>query len=201
MKKEFQKVIGGIYRLKVPFEDLYTSVFLIENGGEYTLVDCATTDFDVDEYIEPALNKLGLTFFDLTCVIITHNHGDHIGGLSRALQKKPKMRVIKEAGQINRLEIYPLHGHTKDLIGVFEPESKTLISSDGLQGAGVGKYRCSLEDKQEYLQTIAKIEQDERIENILFSHAYEPWLNDCVFGRANVKKALQVCKSCAEKIL
>lgn len=51
MEKEFIKEIGSIYRLKVPFENLYTSVFLVQTDGKYTLVDCATTAQDVDEYI------------------------------------------------------------------------------------------------------------------------------------------------------
>ena len=38
----FEKEIGQIYRLKVPFEDLYTSVFLIQTEGANILVDCAT---------------------------------------------------------------------------------------------------------------------------------------------------------------
>lgn len=194
MEYEFIKEIGGIYRLKVPFEDLYTSVFLVQTDGKYTLVDCATTAQDVDEYIEPALKKFGLTLSEIDFVIVTHDHGDHAGGLPRILQKNPNVRVVRAAENVNGLEIYPMHGHTRDFIGVFEPMSNTLISGDGLQGAGVGKYRCGLEDKEEYLQTIAKIEQDERIENILFSHAYEPWYKDGAFGRENVKRILQDCK-------
>jgi glyoxylase-like metal-dependent hydrolase (beta-lactamase superfamily II) len=87
-----------------------------------------------------------------------------------------------------------MKGHTLDCIGVFDKTSGTLISGDGLQGKGVGKYRCSLQSKKGYLDTIEKIEKDKRVENILFSHAYEPWLQDCIYGRANVEKCLQDCK-------
>ncbi len=194
MKKEFLQEINGIYRLKVPFDDLYTSVFLIKTNTGYTLVDCATTDKDVDDVIEPALKKFRLKFSDIVCVIVTHGHGDHTGGLKRILQKNPQIRVVKTAESVSGLEIYPMYGHTTDFIGVFVPKSKTLISGDGLQGAGIGKYRCSLENKKAYLETIEKIARDERIENLLFSHAYEPWYKDGVFGRESVEKVLEDCK-------
>ncbi len=57
---KFIKEINKIYRLKVPFEDLYTSVFLIKTETSNLLVDCATTKLDVEEYIIPALYNAGL---------------------------------------------------------------------------------------------------------------------------------------------
>lgn len=195
MEYEFIKEIGGIYRLKVPFEDLYTSVFLVQTDGKYTLVDCATTAQDVDEYIESALKKIGLTFSEIDFVIVTHEHGDHAGGLPRILQKNPKIRVIKTAETVSELEIYPLPGHTEDFIGVFERKSGTLISGDGLQGAGIGRYPCGLANKEKYLLSIEKIEQDKRVKNLLFSHAYEPWNKSAVFGREKVEEVLKYCKN------
>lgn len=86
-----------------------------------------------------------------------------------------------------------MKGHTIDCIGVLDERSGTLISGDGLQGAGVGKYRCSLESREAYLKTIEKIKKDKRIKNILFSHAYEPWYKDGAFGREEIKRCLQDC--------
>ena len=76
---------------------------------------------------------------------------------------------------------------------MFDGATGTLISGDGLQGAGIGKYRCSLESKEEYLKAIEKIRLDKKIKNILFSHAYEPWYKDGMFGRENVERCLQDC--------
>lgn len=191
----FVREIGGIYRLKVPFDDLYTSVFLVQTDEKYILVDCATTARDVDEYIEPALEKFGLTFSDIDFVIVTHDHDDHSGGLLRILQKNPNVRAVRGVEEVIGLEIYPLCGHTKDFIGVFDEKSGTLISGDGLQGDGIGKYRCGVADKEEYLRSIEKIERDKRIKNMLFSHAYEPWNKDGVFGRSNVEDVLLYCKN------
>ena len=197
--KEFENIIGGIYRLKVPFEDLYTSVFLIRMVQGNAFIDCATYDNDVDEYILPALSKLGLRLQDIEYLILTHNHGDHAGGKKRLLELEPSIKFVQGAGEIfsKTLTMYEMKGHTLDCIGVFDEHSGTLISGDGLQGAGVGKYRCSLANKEEYLKTIERIERDKKIKNILFSHAYEPWYKDCAFGREEIEKCLQDCKKYA----
>ena len=49
--KDFYKEQDGIYRLRVTFGTVYTSVFLIETEEGDVLVDCATTKDDVDERI------------------------------------------------------------------------------------------------------------------------------------------------------
>ena len=43
-------------------------------------------------------------------------------------------------------------------------------------------------------ETLEKIKSDGRIENILFSHAYEPWNTDTVFGREKVIECIKECK-------
>ena len=192
----FAEEINGIYRLKVPFEDLYTSVFLIRTGQGCVLVDSATYASDVDKYILPALKEKGLSITDICCLVLTHKHGDHAGGKNRILELVPSIKIVQEIPSIilKGLTVYELKGHTLDCIGVLDERSGTLISGDGLQGTGIGKYRCSLESKDEYLKMLEKIRQDKRIENILFSHAYEPWHKDGAFGRAEVEKCLQDCK-------
>ena len=77
MEKLFQREAEGIYRLKVPFEDLYTSVFLIISEEGRFLVDCATNAYDVDKVILPALEKMGFGLCDISAIVVTHRHGDH----------------------------------------------------------------------------------------------------------------------------
>lgn len=59
MKNSFLQEQKGIYRLKVPFDDLYTSVFLVVTPQRLILVDCATTADDVELCIIPALEQMG----------------------------------------------------------------------------------------------------------------------------------------------
>ena len=52
----FEQETDNIYRLKVPFDQIYTSVFLLRLEGTTVLVDCATTPSDVTDVILPALD-------------------------------------------------------------------------------------------------------------------------------------------------
>ena len=194
MEREFYKETEGIWRLEVPFFTVYTSVFLIDTPKGYILVDCATTDEDVDGYIIPAIKKRGISLSDIKKIVITHDHSDHAGGLSRLLYHIPKLEVIRDVRELaGGVSTYLLSGHTKGFIGVFDSRTGTLISGDGLQGAGIKQYRTSLADKEGYFETIERIREDERIKNILFSHEYEPWYKNGVRGRENALVILSDC--------
>ena len=190
-----EKVIGDIYRLKVPFDTLYTSVFLIKNADGHILIDCATRAEDVDGYILPALSKISVPLSDVKYLVLTHQHEDHAGGQYRIVEVNPNVKIVMDLQEKlpNGLTVYAMKGHTVDSIGVLDLATHTLIAGDGLQGYGVGKYRCTLESQDEYLKTINHIRKDENITNILFSHAYDPWGKDGAFGRGEVEKCLQDC--------
>lgn len=189
-----KKETSNIYRLKIPFENLYTSVFLIIAGGKKILVDCGTVSKDVDTVIVPLLAEVGFTLTDIETLVLTHKHGDHAGGLVRIVELNPRITVVNDIRVLaDKISTYPLAGHTDDSIGVLDERSHTLISGDGLQGAGVDKYRCSLYNKNAYIETIEKIKNDKRIESILFSHAYEPWNKDFIKGRKKILKCLSDC--------
>ena len=195
MKVSFCKEADGIYRLKVPFESVYTSVFLVVSGNEAVLIDCATTADDVDNVIIPALDEIGCSLDSLKALVLTHRHCDHAGGLTRILELYPSIEVITDAREIfEGVFTYPLPGHTLDSIGLLDLRTDTLISGDGLQGAGVGKYRCYTQSEEAYIETLNKLETDKRIKNILFSHAYEPWNEDNIIGREKVLDCINYCR-------
>ena len=191
----FEQEVKGIYRLRVPFEKIYTSVFLIENDKGTVLVDCASTAEDVDNCIIPALAKMYKNISDVKALVLTHKHCDHAGGLERILSLASNIEVITEVQVIyDGILVYSMAGHTEDSIGVLDEQTNTLISGDGLQGAGVDKYRCYIQNPKAYIQTLERIRYDKRIENILFSHAYEPWNKDYMYGRNSVTQCLYDCK-------
>ena len=59
----FYKETDGIFRLQIPFDGLYTSVFLIKTASGAFLVDCGTTQADVEEILLPALEEIGYKSF------------------------------------------------------------------------------------------------------------------------------------------
>ena len=64
---QFTEIVPNIYRLTVPFEDLYTTVYLCVCEGGTAIVDCATTAYDVENIIVPALRVLNAK---LTCFFL-----------------------------------------------------------------------------------------------------------------------------------
>lgn len=161
------------------------------------MVDCASNASDVDNFIIPALEELGYSLSDISAIVLTHEHEDHAGGLSELLTINPALNVINTVTTVlPGIETVPLAGHLDDCIGAFDVRSHSLISGDGLQGAGVDKYRCNIHNASAYLKTLERIEKNEKIENVLFSHAYEPWYQDYMFGRDNVLKCIADCRCC-----
>ena len=67
----------GEYNLPTDVIDGTANVMLLDNGGELTLVDTGT-----GQNLMPTLESLGVAPEDIGTVIITHWHGDHVGGVS-----------------------------------------------------------------------------------------------------------------------
>ncbi len=199
---KFIKETERVYRLEVPFEDLFTSVFLIDIGTDgLALVDCATTDSDVKNYILPALKAFGAKEDDVKFLVITHDHSDHAGGETAAREAFSSAVVVRgEARLGSTARTYPLAGHTLGFIGAFDETDGTLISGDGVQCDGVGRYPKSLESADEYVKTLRRLKADETVKNLLFSHEYEPLRVRSLFGRRAVEDCLDYCEEKEEKL-
>lgn len=89
---EFVQVRPNIYRLAVPFSGTWTGVTLVR-GKHNVLIDSAAKSADVDEWIVPALEKMGLSLAQLDYLACTHCHGDHVGGHTRIKELCPDLKV------------------------------------------------------------------------------------------------------------
>lgn len=78
----FEPVADGIFLLKTPFGGLWSGVYLIRREMNI-LIDSGASAETVDSVLLPALKKLGLSLSDLSYLLCTHTHGDHIGGHHR----------------------------------------------------------------------------------------------------------------------
>ncbi|MDR1740956.1 MAG: MBL fold metallo-hydrolase [Synergistaceae bacterium] len=65
-------------------------VYLVKTGGETVLVDAGlgAPSGDRASHLLPLLKEIGVSPEDVTLVLITHMHGDHIGGLVKNGQKE-----------------------------------------------------------------------------------------------------------------
>ncbi len=196
MQASFSHVADGLFRLDIPFDHLYTSVFLL-TGDEALIVDAATTREDVYERILPALKDAGVTGGTL---LLTHRHGDHSGGAPFLCEALPNLKLgtLLPERSLAFLTAIPLGGHTEDSMGYFDTRTGTLLSGDGLQFYGVGKYGCSIVDAVLYEATLSRVEA-------LKPHAILP-SHDFVGGSASavgedaVAALLSSAKSIWEKI-
>ncbi len=203
---EFERIGDGIYRLCVPFDTVYTTVFLLTDGNGSVLLDCATTDTDVERVIVPALNARGVY---PKMVVASHQHADHAGGMPALLRAFPHAK----AGLLNRTVTYAnptvylqdgelllghfrvlnLKGHADDALALYDLHTKTLLACDCLQQNGVDKFKVYLTDKAAYSRTIQRLRSMD-IERVVCSHDYEP-CGYCIEGQDNIERLYTVCES------
>ena len=187
---EFEKITEQIFRLRVPFENIYTAVFLIETSDGYILVDAAACEYDAKEVILPALCKCADPS-DVKYLVCTHLHGDHGGGIRHLLPSlknakvaaasaraeelygKENVQIVRDGDVLLGIEVLALKGHSLDCIGLFDRRTKTLIMGDAVQLYGITKYGCGVGFPAEYKKTLAKIAEI-GAKKIVASHEYYP---------------------------
>lgn len=200
-----EKIDNGIYRLRIPFEDLTTTVYSYKCEQGVAIIDSATYSSDVDDYIIPALNEIGVKREEVKYLLLTHDHGDHIGGLKRlseiftdavigvsfGLDLPNKIDLFDGNIVLGSLMSVYLPGHTNHSFGFYDLKTKTLLSGDCLQLSGVGKYRDGIWDKDLYIASINKL-KNMKIERIVASHEYDP-LGSIAAGKTQVIRYLDEC--------
>ena len=199
-----EKIEDGLFRLKVPFEDLTTTVYFAVCETGTVIIDSATYASDADTYILPALDELGIRREDVKLLALTHRHGDHAGGASRLLEVLPWIvirsfaplkvpSVLLEDGELllDRLQVVHLPGHSKDSAGYLDVTTGTLLSGDCLQLKGIGKYRNGISDREQYVASIQKLREMD-IQKIVAAHEYDP-LGSVADGAKEVQAYLDAC--------
>ena len=83
---ETGRVVDDIFVVK----DGFANLFIIQDGTQYIVIDCATDLSTVAQQME----KLGINPDDVTSVFLTHTDGDHVGALR--LFNKAKLYMSKD---------------------------------------------------------------------------------------------------------
>lgn len=209
--KELTLAAPHIYRLVVPFLDIYTSIFLIESEEGWVVFDTATYPEDMDNYLASALKELGVE--KPAWVVVSHNHRDHGGGLARFAQLYPQtpiaagsaacgervpgreVRVLSDGETlVGPLTAVTIPGHTADAVGLLDTRTGTLLSGDGLQLYGIygsGAWGANISLIPEHLKAGEKLLSLD-LQSILASHNYHPrdWRAD---GREAVADYIDQC--------
>ena len=96
----FKEIANQVFLLKVPFGPVWTGVVLLK-GETNILIDSSATGKDVDQYVLPALQTLGVDRIDY--LLCTHTHGDHMGG-HRRLTECMSLQVAAFSGSKPKIE-------------------------------------------------------------------------------------------------
>ena len=202
-----EKIENGLYRIRIPFEDLTTTVYFAVYETGTVIIDSATYALDADHYILPALCELGINKEDVRFLALTHTHGDHAGGIARLAEclpvatvrafSQPKHPAVPYTpladGEVllGGLQVLHLPGHTQTCVGYYDLQTQTLLSGDCLQLRGIGKYRNGVVEPDLYVSSIRRL-QNLPIRRIVAAHEYDP-LGSLAEGKAAVARYLQAC--------
>ena len=191
---QIAKMTENIFRFDIPYKDIFVGVLVLRAPGGTVLFDAAATDADVDEYIVPALEQLGVD--DLKYVFISHKHLDHAGGLARLRQLYPQICIVSRSEILQEeyagtpfqfpedndtvcdvFQVVTIPGHAVDAMGLLDTRTKTLLSGDSLQLFGIygsGLWGAVIYDVRPHMQAIAKLREMD-IDTILTAHDYHPY--------------------------
>ena len=187
---EFERITDGIFRLCVPFESIYTAVFLIKTDFGDILVDAATTKYDAEEIIYPAICKATLPD-NIKYIFCTHLHGDHGGGIryllpllknarvaaasARAIELygEEKVHTVHDGDSLFGINVISLKGHSADSMGLFDTRTSTVLLGDGIQLCGIMKYGTGVEFPNDYKNMLARLRKMD-IKMLVASHEYYP---------------------------
>ena len=181
---------GGLAWQQVSFG--FVSAYLLQRGSEVTIVDTGTGT--TDEF-ESGLASLGASWSNVANVILTHSHGDHVGGLDAVIANAPTVNAFAGVGDIEAiagggfdaerltgvadgdevfgLEVISTPGHTPGHIVVFDRESGLLVAGDAINtsgGAVTGPNPDFTPDMASAEASVAKIIEGRSVTTALVGH-------------------------------
>lgn len=122
--------------------DFDVRCFLIPHAAGVTVVDTGF-DYSVPSITE-RLAEIGGTWKDVTDVILTHHHPDHIGGLAEIIQRAPAatvwasaddtfpatVRTAEDGEVIRGLRVIATPGHTAGHLSLLAVDDDALLIGD-----------------------------------------------------------------------
>ncbi len=197
-----EKLKEGIVRVCIPFENIYTSSFILIENNDAVILDSGNSDEDAIEYIIPEIEKLKVR---VKYLVSSHTHQDHHGGINALKKAFPDAiptlfsKNVEDSHHLNdgevllnRFKMLNLKGHTEDSLAVLDIKTNTLLSCDSLQSYGVGRFKTLVEDTEKYFDSIKRV-RALNLDTIIASHEYEPL--GSIIEKKKIPEFLEHCKN------
>ena len=203
-----------VFRMRVPFLDIFTSVFLVKTEAGAVLFDTATYPTDITELVLPCLAEHGVRGEEITHVMVSHPHRDHSGGLEAFLTLYPDVTVVAGSNALLKthkgarlsvmrdgdvllddLRVVAIPGHTTDAIALWDTRSDILLSGDGLQLYGIygsGTWGANIPFPAAHFSALARLAKLP-LTAIYAAHDYHP-LGDAYLGTEGIGRAIEACR-------
>ncbi len=125
----------------------FVSAYLLIRGSEVAIVDLGTDQ--AKDSIETALSAAGTGWDAVRHVVLTHRHGDHVGGLAsvaplvnatvyagqqdvEAITSPGSLTPVQDGEEVFGLRIIGTPGHTPGHVSVFDQATGVLVAGDAL---------------------------------------------------------------------
>ncbi|MEM3693350.1 MAG: MBL fold metallo-hydrolase [Candidatus Bathyarchaeia archaeon] len=187
------RVLEYVHYVECPLYEDFTGVGIIFGEGRIALVDAGTKG-SLKGFIFPYLKALGRHPEEIDLAIITHEHGDHFGGLPElrevskakvAAHEATKRRlgngvdmILRDGERLKagKLELQVLHtpGHSEGSICLYEASLRLLFTGDSVQGNGTIIQGIAIyTDWDAYLRSMERL-SELPIETLIAAHRYRP---------------------------
>ena len=135
----------------------FVSAYILVRGGEAAVVDTGTSGSR--QAILDGLSAMSVSPSMVRHVVLTHNHGDHIGGLADlegdlstatvhagsadigAIRTALTLAELDDGDEVFGLGVIGTPGHTPGSISLFDTGSGILVAGDAITGDGAGGLR------------------------------------------------------------
>lgn len=130
----------------------FVSAYVLLRGSEAAVVDTGTSGSAAA--ILDGLSAVGADWSNVKHVVLTHNHGDHAGGLAGVIEQAPGATVYAGDADLGRIQtsaptlaigdgdevlglgVLNTPGHTAGSISLFDTETGILVAGDAINGDG-----------------------------------------------------------------
>lgn len=171
--------------------DFDVRCFVVQWADGIVLIDTGLAGSH--DLIGAALEQVDARWSDVTDVVLTHGHPDHVGGLGEVLARAPHadvwaggsdqdqipfagpFRTLADGGRVRDLRVIATPGHTPGHVSFLHEPGSTLFSGDvvgttgGLLSRGPAAFTADPEQAERSLEQVATL----RFERALFSHGPE----------------------------